>query len=870
MKHLTSNEIRNMWLDFFKGKGHKVEKGASLIPHNDPTLLWINSGVAALKKYFDGSEIPPSRRITNVQKSIRTNDIENVGHTARHHTFFEMLGNFSIGDYFRKEVIAWAYEILMSPQWFDFDKDKIYVTYYPSDLETKKLWIEQGLDENHLIPLEGNFWQIGEGPCGPNTEVFYDRGEKYDPNHLGIKMLQQDMENDRYIEIWGIVFSQYNAINGVDRKNYKELPSRNIDTGSGLERICCIMQEADTNFDTDLFLPIIHKTEKLALHKYEGEYKASYRVIADHIRACTFALSDGENFSNEGRGYVLRRLIRRAMRYGQKIGINEPFMYKLVSTVIDVMKSYYPELVANQTRIEKTIKAEEEKFLKTLQNGEQILLKLIEHSNLLLGKDAFKLYDTFGFPIDLTKEICQEHGVQIDIDGFEKEMEKQKQQARQARNGLESMNRQSKDLLDFKCESNFTYGDEPIQGTVIGLFINGEKVDSIKDKGEVIFDTTNFYAESGGQIADIGTISNDSCSLKVNNVIKAPNKQHLHSVEVLYGEVKVGDKFNLSIEQTRRYKIMRNHSATHLLQAALDIILNSEINQAGSQVNEDYVHFDFNYDGKISDEELYQIEKQVNLWICQAIPSHTDVLPIDQAKKIGAKALFDEKYGDMVRVVCFGDISKEFCGGTHVKNTSDIGVFYIISESSIASGVRRIQFATSYGAYEEIKRRENILNQAKEKINAKSYKEIGDRLNSIIAEKDELKKQNDALNKKIANVMSESLKEQFSMVNGHYIVCSYLGNISKDILLHIVDNLKTCYEDYAIVLIANDGKSIPVCVALGKEAIKDGLKAGQIVSEACKVLNGSGGGRLDFAMGAGKDNSKINDALDLVKGILSK
>ncbi len=867
MKKLTSSQIRNMWLDFFKSKGHKVEKGASLIPHNDPTLLWINSGVAALKKYFDGSEIPPARRITNVQKSIRTNDIENVGHTARHHTFFEMLGNFSIGDYFRKEIVAWAYEILTSPIWFNFDKDKIYVTYYPNDLETKKLWMEQGLAEDHLIPLEGNFWQIGEGPCGPNTEVFYDRGPKYDKENLGIELLKNDMENDRYIEIWGIVFSQYNAVNGVKREEYKELPSRNIDTGSGLERICCIMQDAETNFDTDLFLPIIRHVETFAAYKYEGEYKASYRVIADHIRACTFALNDGEVFSNEGRGYVLRRLIRRGMRYGQKIGIDEPFMYKLVGDVINIMESFYPELKLNQTKIEKMIKSEEEKFLKALKNGEVILNKYIEGKNKLDGKDAFRLYDTFGFPIDLTKEICLEKGVEVDIEGFEIEMKHQKEQARKARVGLESMNKQSKDLLEFNLSSTFNYGYLPIKAKVIGLFKNGVKVDHIEDEGDIIFDLTNFYAGSGGQVCDHGTISNDECSCNVLNVVKAPNKQHLHHVEVLFGQVNLNDEFELKIDENRRFKVMRNHSATHLLQAALDAVLNSDISQAGSQVNEDYVHFDFNYDGKISDEDLNQIEQKINQWICNSIPCETKVLNIEEAKKLGAKALFDEKYGDVVRVVCFGDVSKEFCGGTHVNNTSDIGIFYLLNETSIAAGIRRIQFTTSYGAYEEFKRKQNMLNRIKDKVNAKSYKEIDDRLNAILNEKEELKKVNDSLNKKIASLLSESLKDQFSMINGHNFICSYLGNISKDILMLVVDNLKTIYEDYIIALIANDGKSLQICVALGKEAIKDGYKAGMIVSSVSKILNGSGGGRPDFAMGAGKDASKVNNALDSLKGM---
>ena len=449
MKHMTSEEIRNTWLNFFKERGHAIEPGASLIPHNDPSLLWINAGVAALKKYFDGSEIPTCKRITNVQKCIRTNDIENVGKTARHHTFFEMLGNFSIGDYFRNEVVPWAYEILTSEKYFGLDKEKLYVTYHPQDNETRNWWIKSGLDAKHLIPLAGNYWQSGEGPCGPNTEVFFDRGEKYDPENIGIDLLKNDIENDRYIEIWGIVFSQYNAVNGVKREDYKELPHKNIDTGAGLERICCVLQETETNFETDLFMPIIKSTMEIAKKPYENEYLMPYRVIADHIRTCTFALADGETFSNEGRGYVLRRLLRRAMRYAQKLGLYEPFLYKLVDTVCDVMKCYYPYLLERKEFVKKIIENEEKKFIKTLNSGEAILTTMIEGKNELSGEDAFKLYDTYGFPIELTKEICLDSNVNVDIAKFEECLNKQKELARASRKNIESFNKND-DLSSMK------------------------------------------------------------------------------------------------------------------------------------------------------------------------------------------------------------------------------------------------------------------------------------------------------------------------------------------------------------------------------------------------------------------------------------
>ena len=869
MKKLTSNEIRQVWLNFFSERGHKIEKGASLIPHNDPTLLWINSGVAALKKYFDGTLMPPSKRITNVQKSIRTNDIENVGHTARHHTFFEMLGNFSIGDYFREEVIPWAYEILTNEKYFGLDKDKIYVTYYPTDIETKKLWVKQGMAEDHLIPLEGNFWQIGEGPCGPNTEVFFDRGKKYDPERLGVKMLHEEIENDRYIEIWGIVFSQFNAVNGVKRENYKELPSRNIDTGSGLERICCIMQETETNFETDLFMPIIKEVEKIAKYPYENEYKSAYRVIADHIRACVFALSDGESFSNEGRGYVLRRLLRRACRYGQKIGIYEPFLYTLVSKVIEIMACFYEDIAKNEAKVTKMIRFEEEKFLKTLTNGEAILMKLIKDKETLEGVDAFKLYDTFGFPIELTEEICLEHGVKVDLDGFKKEMQHQKEMARAARSDASSMNKQSKDLMDFIACSEFDYSKDELEATVIGLFKDGVKVESLNESGEVIFDVTPFYALSGGQIADNGEGKNKDVAFKVNNVIKAPNKQHLHSISIDYGCLNVGDKILLTINKNRRRLIERNHSATHLLQAALDIVLDENINQAGSYVCDEYVHFDFNYDKKISKEEIETIEKKVNEWIVSSLEEKTLVLSIEEAKELGAKALFDEKYGDTVRVVTFEDVSKEFCGGTHVKNTSEIGLFLIEFETSVASGTRRIQFRTSLGAYELAKSRENILYRTANKLNTTSFKEVEDRLSSLLNEREELKKSNEAISKKLATSLADIYKEEFAMYNGHNLLIKVVNNISRDILINVMDALKVVHEDYIIVLIANNKDQLPICVALGQNAQKDGLKAGLIVREIAKTLKGSGGGRNDIAFGSGKDASEIDNAINIVKGMLN-
>ena len=859
MRKLSSQQIRETWLNFFKERGHMIEPGASLIPHNDPSLLWINAGVAALKKYFDGSEIPESKRITNVQKCIRTNDIDNVGRTARHHTFFEMLGNFSIGDYFRKEIVEWAFDILTNEKYFGLEKDKLYITYHPSDLETRDLWIKQGMAKDHLIPLEGNFWQIGEGPCGPNTEVFYDRGEKWDENHLGVKLLEDDIENDRYIEIWGIVFSQFNAVNGVKREDYKELPHKNIDTGAGLERIACVLQGTDTNFETDLFFPIIEETQKLCQKPYESEYLMPYRVIADHIRACTFALADGELFSNEGRGYVLRRLLRRAVRYGQKLGFKEPFLFKLVPTVIEVMSGFYPYLIDKKDYLMKIIMSEEEKFLRTLTSGENMLNSMIEGKTSLSGEDAFKLYDTYGFPIELTLEICKDNNVDVDVEVFNACLNKQKEIARASRKNTESFNKQSKDLLDFNLPSEFTYDYSDLESVVIGLFKDGVKVDSIDDEGDVIVEKTNFYAEMGGQVADTGVVSNENFSANVTNVINAPNKQHLHHIKVSYGSLKVGDKLKLVLDKQRRFAIMRNHSATHLLQAALIKFIGNDVHQKGSFVNENYLRFDFSHFEKIDPSSLNRIERQVNEYISQAIEGKVLELPIEEAKKIGALSEFDEKYGDIVRVVCFGDDSKEFCGGTHVKNTSDIGLFIIKSEESISAGVRRIEAVTSLEAYKYLKQKEELLGEVRLSLGVKSNGEILSRISSL---NDELKIEKDKLAKIEEKVLKSKLNDiikSVKVVNGVTILCRYFEDLNRSGIMHVLDGIKSRNSDYLVVLVGNEDGKYPVIVAAGKSQVEKGISSGNIMKELGKLCGGNGGGKPDRAQGNILDISKISE-----------
>lgn len=868
MKNLTANEIRTIWLNFWKERGHYVEPSASLIPHNDPTLLWINAGVAALKKYFDGSEIPANKRITNVQKSLRTNDIENVGMTARHHTFFEMLGNFSIGDYFRNEVIPWAFDLLTNEKYFGIDPMKLYITYHPDDEATKNLWIRCGMQEDHMIPLEDNFWCIGEGPCGPDTEIFFDRGEKYDPDHLGIRLLKEDIENDRYIEIWNIVFSQYNAQEGVARKDYKELPHKNIDTGGGLERFACIMQGAETNFETDLFLPIIKETEKLTKVPYE-ENKMAYRVIADHIRTCTFALSDGASFSNEGRGYVLRRILRRAMRYGRKLGIYEPFLYRLVDVVTDIMKDFYPYLLEHKERVKKTIYSEEVRFLKTLASGEQLLRKMMEDTSTLTGEEAFKLYDTYGFPIELTVEIASENGVKVDMYGFHDEMKKQKERARAARGDLQSMNRQSADLMSFTLPSEFDYESTNMEARIIGLFKDGKRVDVIEEEGDVIFDHTCFYSESGGQAPDKGTIMNGETEAEVLDVQKAPNHQFLHHVHLLYGTLHEGDILSLAIDTKKRYLTRKNHSSAHLLQSALRKVLGDHVHQEGSYVDDEIMRFDFSHSSKITDTKLKEIEALVNGWINDAIEQKTLLLPIEEAKKTGATALFDEKYGDVVRVVTFGDVSKEFCGGTHVHNTAEIGCFAIEFEESIASGVRRIQARTGLKAYELLKKREALLADIQAMMKAGSYLEIQDRLKTLLHEKEVLALENHRLKEKEASFEAKQLENRFVMYNGVHLLAAYLNDTDRDGLMKRMDQLKTVYDDDVIVLIGGKDGNLPIVSHVSSLAQKEGIRAGDLVKAVSAILGGSGGGRPEMASGGGRDVSKIDEALAKVKELIA-
>ncbi|MBW4839580.1 MAG: alanine--tRNA ligase, partial [Paenibacillaceae bacterium] len=715
---MKASEIRSKWLEFFAGKGHKIEPSASLVPHNDPSLLWINAGMAPLKPYFDGRVKPENPRLTNSQKCIRTNDIENVGKTRRHHTFFEMLGNFSIGDYFKEEAITWAWEFLTDKKWIGFDPERLSVTVYPEDEEAFKLWNEKvGLPAERIVKLEDNFWDIGEGPCGPCTEIFYDRGDAY--GDLSDPECYPGGENERFLEVWNLVFSQFN--HNKDG-SYTPLPNKNIDTGAGLERFASILQDVNSNFDTDLFQPIIKQTAKMAGVTYgtAEESDVALKVIADHIRTVTFAVADGVLPSNEGRGYVIRRLLRRAVRYGKLIGMDKPFMFGLVGTVGDIMGTYYTDVVTKREFIEKVIRVEEERFHETLSDGLAILADISGEAKaagrtLISGADAFKLYDTYGFPLDLTEDFAAEHGLGVDREGFEAAMEEQRERARAARHESGSMKVQGGVLADFTTKTEFVgYNELEVTTSIVAIVADDAFVDTLGagQSGQIILASTPFYAESGGQVSDQGTLRSGSGSATVEGLFKAPHGQHVHQVTVEAGELRVGSEVTASVNMEQRGHTVKNHTATHLLHKALKETLGEHVNQAGSLVEPQRLRFDFSHLGSISPEELVEIERRVNEQIWNALPVTTSLKAIDEAKAMGAMALFGEKYGDIVRVVQVGEYSLELCGGCHVNNSAEIGLFKIVSESGIGSGVRRIEAVTGRGAYQFMDGQLDLLKQA--------------------------------------------------------------------------------------------------------------------------------------------------------------
>ncbi|AQX53654.1 MULTISPECIES: alanine--tRNA ligase [Priestia] len=871
MKKLTSAQVRQMYLDFFKEKGHDVEPSASLVPHEDPSLLWINSGVATLKKYFDGRVIPQNPRICNAQKSIRTNDIENVGKTARHHTFFEMLGNFSIGEYFKEEAIDWAWEFLTSDKWIGFDPEKLSVTIHPEDEEAFKLWNEKiGVPKERIIRLEGNFWDIGEGPSGPNTEIFYDRGEAYG-NDLTDPELYPGGENERYLEIWNLVFSQFN--HNPDH-TYTPLPKKNIDTGMGLERMVSVIQDVPTNFDTDLFMPIIEATENISGAKYrtEDEKDVAFKVIADHIRTVTFAVGDGALPSNEGRGYVLRRLLRRAVRYAKKLGINRPFMYELVPVVGEIMVDFYPEVKDKTDFIQRVVKNEEERFHETLNEGLAILATMIKKakdqgSDTISGEDVFRLYDTYGFPVELTEEYAEDEKMKIDHDGFESEMEGQRERARAARQDSSSMQVQGGVLGELTVESEFVgYDKDEVETFIEAIILHGELVDKVTEgqEAQVILKQTPFYAESGGQIADQGEISNATSVAAVKDVQKAPNGQNVHTVEVRSGELVKGETYTATINGKKRDAIVKNHTATHLLHQALKDTLGMHVNQAGSLVTPDRLRFDFSHFGQITAEEIEKIETIVNEKIWENISVNIENKAIDEAKAMGAMALFGEKYGDIVRVVQVGSYSLELCGGCHVANTSEIGLFKIVSESGIGAGTRRIEAVTGKAAYQLMNDQVTLLKEAAAKAKANPRDLVG-RVEGLLEEIRQLHRENESLATKLGNIEAGNLIDRVKDVNGVSVLAEKVNATDMNNLRSMVDDLKQKLGSAVIVLAAPQGEKVNIVAGVTKDLIANGHHAGKIVKEVATICGGGGGGRPDMAQAGGKDPNQIENALKIVE-----
>ncbi|MEL4025650.1 alanine--tRNA ligase [Lysinibacillus endophyticus] len=886
---MKASEIRKKYLEFFIEKGHAQEPSAPLVPINDPSLLWINSGVATLKKYFDGRVIPDNPRITNAQKSIRTNDIENVGKTARHHTFFEMLGNFSIGDYFKKEAIHFAWEFLTDPKWMGFDPEKLSITLHPEDQEAYDVWKNEiGIPEDRLIRIEGNFWDIGEGPSGPNSEIFYDRGPEYG-NDENDPELYPGGENERYLEVWNLVFSQFN--HNPDG-TYTPLPKQNIDTGMGLERMASVVQNVPTNFDTDLFMPIIEKIEEFANCKYmrpgeidlkeifgsEEDVNTPFKVIADHIRTVAFAIGDGALPSNEGRGYVLRRLLRRAVRYAKQIGIEKPFMFELVPTVGEIMQDFYPEVKEKTEFIQRVIKNEENRFHETLDGGLAILSEVIEKEkaaglNTIPGSDAFRLYDTYGFPVELTEEYAAEAGMTVDLEGFEAAMEEQRERARNARADVDSMQVQSEVLANITVESNFVgYDTLETETKVVAMVGNGQNIE-VASEGEevlVILAETPFYAEMGGQVADHGTIVSDTCKAFVKDVQKAPNGQSLHTITIESGELHLNDFVTATVDRDERNLIVKNHTATHIMQRALKDVLGEHVNQAGSYVGPDRLRFDFSHFGPATKEELEKIERIVNEKIWEDIKVVIEEMPIAQAKEMGAMALFGEKYGDIVRVVQVSDYSVELCGGIHVGSTSEIGLFKIVSEGGIGAGTRRIEAVTGKAAYEAVKEEQRILEETAALLKA-NPKDLVLRVENLQQELKEQQRENASLSQKIANAQSSAVLDAAQKIGDVTVLSTRVDAKDNNQLRQMMDDLKEKLQSAVIVLGAVDGEKVMLCAGVTKDLVGGNFHAGNIVKTVAEACGGKGGGRPDMAMAGAKDASKLEEALssvyDYVKSI---
>ena len=874
------NELREKYLHYFEGKGHLRLGSFPLVPKDDPSLLLINSGMAPMKKWFLGQEEPPRHRVTTCQKCIRTPDIERVGITARHGCFFEMLGNFSFQDYFKKEVIPWAWEFLTKE--LEIPADRLYISVYQDDDEAYDIWTKSvGIPEDHMVRLgkEDNFWEHGSGPCGPCSEIYFDRGLKYG---CGKPTCGVGCDCDRFMEIWNLVFSQYDS---DGKGTYALLPKPNIDTGMGLERLAVVMQDVDNLFEVDTVAAVLHHVERISGKQYGANEKddISIRVITDHIRATVFMASDGILPSNEGRGYVMRRLLRRAARHGRMLGIDHPFLTDLVDTVIISSEVGYPELREHESYIKKVIGTEEERFYKTIDSGMNILNGMIQHlhethKKILSGLDVFKLNDTFGFPLDLTKEIAAEAGLGIDEAAFRVEMTRQRERAR-AERLAKDISGWSEDLFgELNAEPTEFDGYDVLKETakVLALSDGEELNDAVSTDYEerenvlVVLDRTPFYAEMGGQVADHGYLTSGTANLKVNQVKKTPKGFYVHTCTLLDGTIRVGDTVTAAVDEQRRASICRNHTATHLMQKALREVLGEHVHQAGSYQDDKITRFDFTHFNAVTPEELVEVEKRVNEKIFASLPVTIQNLPIEEAKKMGAMALFGEKYGKVVRVVDAGGWSVEFCGGTHVKNTAQIGCFKILSEASVAAGIRRIEATTGYGVLNLLDDRTAELANTAVALKANNMKDVAARAQAVTAELKEANKQLEIAKAKLASSQIDGLFQNAVEVNGVRIVTVYLNGTTPDTLRSMMDKLRDKEPNAVGALIGTDGSKTTLAVGVGKNALARGLKAGALVKQIAAIAGGNGGGKPDFAMAGIRDTSKIDDALNAVEGIVKE
>jgi alanyl-tRNA synthetase len=877
------NELREKYLSFFESKGHLRLDSFPLVPKNDPSLLLINSGMAPMKKWFLAQEEPPRHRVTTCQKCIRTPDIERVGITARHGTFFEMLGNFSFQDYFKEEVIPWAWEFLTSDEWMAIPKDRLHISVYEEDDEAYDIWTKKvGIAPDHMVRLgkEDNFWEHGSGPCGPCSEIYFDRGPEYG---CGKPTCGVGCDCDRYMEIWNLVFSQFDA---DGKGHYERLARPNIDTGMGLERLACVMQGVGNLFEVDTVQSVLHHVEHIANKTYGENAKddISIRVITDHIRSCTFMVSDGILPSNEGRGYVLRRLLRRAARHGRMLGITRPFLVELVETVIHSSESAYPELREHDAYIKKVIGTEEANFARTIDAGMNILNNMIDglekaHEHLLKGLDVFKLNDTFGFPLDLTKEIAAEQGIEIDEEGFHAEMTKQKERAR-AERLKKNISGWSEDLFGaLDAEPTVFTGYETLNDTGVVVALSDEETltdaiatdEEAKDGVLVVLDKTPFYAEMGGQAADHGMLNSADCSLRVLDVKKTPKGYYVHTCVLESGIVKVGDHLTAQVDKEYRMAIARNHTATHLLQAALREVLGDHVHQAGSYQDAEITHFDFTHFSAVTPEELARVQKIVNDKIYESMNVTVREMPIEEAKKLGAMALFGEKYGKVVRVVDIEGWSTEFCGGTHVKNTAQIGGFKIVSEASVAAGIRRIEAVTGRNLLIRANLQEAMLHTVANTLKANNVTALPVRAEAVMAENKALAKELEEIKAQVAASKVTSLFDNAEEIGGVKIASAYFTGTTGDTLRGMCDTIRDKAVKPAVaVLVGKAEDKITMAVTVTKQAQEKGLKAGALVKEIAAIAGGKGGGKPDFAMAGLKDETKIDEALAAVGAIVKK